>query len=362
MSATAAPASSVRERRGFREHPLVRLVMVRFLEFWREPEAVFWVFIFPILLAAGLGIAFRERPPEAVKVGVLVSDPAAGALTDAIARDPRLEVVPLDDSAGMHALRTGRIALFAIPRAARTVEYRYDDTRPDARTARLLVDDAVQRAAGREDVATVRERRVREPGARYIDFVVPGLLAMNLMGSGIWGVGFTIVEARRRKLLKRLIATPMSRAQYLASFILSRLAMLVLEVGGFLAFGILVFGVPARGSFGTIALVALTSALAFSAIGLLVASRVRTIEGASGLMNLVMLPMWIFSGVFFSASNFPDAAQPVIQALPLTAAVDALRATLLEGASVVALAPELAILAAWLSLSFASALALFRWR
>ncbi len=362
MSATASPASPVRERRGLREHPLARLVAVRFLEFWREPEAVFWVFIFPILLAAGLGIAFRERPPEAVKVGVLVSDPAAGALTDAIARDPRLEVVPLDDSAGMHALRTGRIALFAIPRAGRTVEYRYDDTRPDARTARLLVDDAVQRAAGREDVATVRERRVREPGARYIDFVVPGLLAMNLMGSGIWGVGFTIVEARRRKLLKRLIATPMSRAQYLASFILSRLAMLVLEVGGFLAFGIFVFGVPARGSFGTVVLVALTSALAFSAIGLLVASRVRTIEGASGLMNLVMLPMWIFSGVFFSASNFPDAAQPVIQALPLTAAADALRATLLEGASLVALAPELAILAAWLSVSFASALALFRWR
>jgi ABC-type multidrug transport system permease subunit len=225
-----------------------------------------------------------------------------------------------------------------------------------------MVDDAIQRAAGRRDVATVRERHVREPGARYIDFVIPGLLAMNLMGSGIWGVGFTIVEARRKKLLKRLVATPMSRSQYLASFILARLAMLVLEVGGLLGFGIWVFGVPARGSLGTLVLVTLISALAFSAIGLMVASRVRTMEGASGLMNLVMLPMWIFSGVFFSASNFPDAAQPFIQALPLTASADALRATLLEGASLGALAGELGILGAWLAVAFSAALALFRWR
>ena len=362
MSATSAPVSVVRERRGISEYPLTQLVLVRFLEFWREPEAVFWVFIFPILLAAGLGIAFRQRPPEVIKVGVLVSEPYAGTVSDAIARDERLEVIALDDSAGMHALRTGRIALLAVPGAERTVEYRFDDTRPDARNARLLVDDAIQRAAGRRDAARVQERHVREPGARYIDFVIPGLLAMNLMGSGIWGVGFTIVESRRKKLLKRFIATPMSRAQYLSSFILARLIMLVLEVGGLLGFGIWVFGVPARGSFGTIVLVTLTAALAFSAIGLLVASRVRTLEGASGLMNLVMLPMWIFSGVFFSASNFPDAAQPFIQALPLTAAADALRATLLEGASVPALASELGILSAWLAVSFSAALALFRWR
>jgi ABC-2 type transport system permease protein len=359
----SSPTSSpvIRERRGLREYPLVQLAWVRFLEFWREPEAVFWVFIFPILLAAGLGLAFRQRPPEVVRVGVLVSEPGAGAISDAIARDTRLEVVPLDDSAGMHALRTGQIALFAVPRAG-MVEYRYDDTRPDARTARLMVDDAIQRAAGRRDLAAVRESHVREPGARYIDFVVPGLLAMNLMGSGIWGVGFTIVEARRKKLLKRLIATPMSRAQYLASFILSRLVMLILEVGGFLAFGIFVFGVPARGSLGTIVLVSLITAFAFSAMGLLVASRARTLEGASGLMNLVMLPMWIFSGIFFSASNFPNAAQPFIQALPLTAAADALRATLLEGASLGALAPEFAVLGGWLVVSFSAALVLFRWR
>jgi ABC-type multidrug transport system permease subunit len=360
MSHASAPL--VRDRRGWREHPLAQLVRVRFLEFWREPEAVFWVFIFPILLAAGLGIAFRQRAPEVVKIGVLETAAEAPAVGEAIARDARLEVVALGDSAGMHALRTGRVALFVVPHEGRAVEYRYDDTRPDAQNARLLVDDAIQRAAGRQDVATVREQHVREPGARYIDFVIPGLLAMNLMGSGIWGVGFTIVEARRKKLLKRFVATPMSRSQYLASFILARLAMLVLEVGGLLGFGIWVFGVPARGSLGTLVIVTLIAALAFSAIGLLVASRVRTMEGASGLMNLVMLPMWIFSGVFFSASNFPNAAQPFIQALPLTAAADALRATLLEGTSLAGLAGEMGILGAWLVVAFSAALMLFRWR
>ena len=201
-----------------------------------------------------------------------------------------------------------------------------------------------------------------EPGSRYIDFLIPGLLGMNLMGSGIWGIGFAIVDARKRKLLKRLIATPMPRAEYLLSFILSRLTLLILEVATLIGFGILVFGVPMRGSPLQLFAICLLSAFAFSALGLLVASRVRTMEGASGLMNLVMLPMWVFSGVFFAWSRYPAAVQPFIRALPLTAANDALRGTMLQGAAWSAVAPELGILAAWLVLCFALALALFRWK
>jgi ABC-type multidrug transport system permease subunit len=203
---------------------------------------------------------------------------------------------------------------------------------------------------------------VHERGSRYIDFLVPGLLGMNLMGSGIWGVGFAIVDARKKRLLKRLIATPMSRAQYLASFVLSRLTLLIIEVGLLLGFGVLVFGVPIRGPLPVLIAVCLLSSLAFTSMGLLVSSRVQTMEGASGLMNLVMLPMWIFSGVFFSASRFPDSLQPFIQALPLTAVVDALRANILRGAGWHAVAPELGIVLAWLGVSFLLALKLFRWR
>jgi len=348
--------------RSWTGHPLVQLTLVRFREFYREPEAVFWVFAFPVLLTAGLGIAFRSQPPERTPVAVVADSPGSSALTAALGASETLATRTLGDSAAAEALRTGQVALVIVPGARGTVEYRYDRERPDARTARLLVDAALQEAAGRRDPLAVTERVVSEPGSRYVDFVVPGLLGMNLMGSGIWGLGFAIVDARRKKLLKRLIATPMSRSQYLASFVLSRLAMLIVEVALLLGFAVLAFGVPLRGSLGTLSVLCLLSSLAFGALGLLLASRARTVEGVSGLMNLVMLPMWIFSGVFFSASRFPDALQPFIQALPLTAVIDALRATMLEGAGLAQLGPELAVIGAWLVLSFLLAVRLFRWR
>jgi ABC-2 type transport system permease protein len=340
----------------------VQLTRVRYREFFREPEAVFWVFIFPVLLAAGLGIAFRNRAPDLISVAVVASDTAPPRIVEALRKTAGLEVSTSSESAAGEALRTGEISIVVLPSPDGSVEYRYDDTRPESRIARLVVDDVLQRAAGRQDLLPLSERLIHERGSRYIDFLVPGLLGMNLMGSGIWGVGFAIVDARKKRLLKRLIATPMSRPQYLASFVLSRLTLLVIEVGLLLGFGALVFGVPFRGSLLVLGAVCVLSSLAFTSLGLLVSSRVQTMEGASGLMNLVMLPMWIFSGVFFSASRFPEAIQPFIQALPLTAVVDALRANILRGAGWQALGPELLVILAWMAVSFILALRLFRWR
>jgi ABC-2 type transport system permease protein len=340
---------------------IVQLTLARFREFYREPEAVFWVFIFPILLAAGLGIAFRNRPAEASRIAV-VNGSANVALVDSLRKAPGIVVETLDDSAAATALRTGRVAMVLVPRPDGTIDYRFDDARPESRTARLVVDRAVQRAAGREDPVRVTETRVSERGSRYIDFVVPGLLGMNLMGSGIWGIGFAIVDARKKKLLKRLIATPMSKAEYLASFLFFRLSLLAFEVATLIGFGALVFDVPLRGSFLQLVTICVLGSLAFGGLGLLVASRARTMEGSSGLMNLVMLPMWVFSGVFFSSGNFPDATQPFIQALPLTAVNDALRANMLQGASWATVSSEIAIVAAWLVVTFTLALRLFRWR
>ena len=339
---------------------LAQLTLARLREFLREPDAVFWTFAFPLLLAAGLGIAFRNRPPDVPRIAVVqayTADTVAQRL-----REGGLRVELLADSAAAHALRTGRVALVVRPLDDGGVAYVYDEAREDARSAQLLVDDAVQRGAGRTDPVRAEERLVSERGSRYIDFVVPGLLGMTLMGSGVWGVGFVIVDARKRKLLKRLAATPMSRSEYLASFLCMRLFLLVLELvilGGFAAW---VFDVPMRGSFGQLFLIALVAAFSFSALGLLVASRVRTVEGVQGLMNVVMMPMWIFSGVFFSAANFPEVMQPVIQALPLTALNDALRANMLEGAGWAVITPELGIMMLWLVAAFVSALRLFRWR
>lgn len=341
---------------------LRELTNVRIREFRREPEAVFWTFAFPVLLAIGLGIAFRNKPADVVHVGVV-----AGAGSDSIiavlgrTKAVTFDVVPTLDS-GLAALRNGKSALVVVPGEGRTIEYRFDDTRPDARNARLLVDDVIQRGSGRADPLATSDSIVREAGSRYIDFVIPGLLGMNIMGGSIWGLGFAIVDGRRKKLLKRLVATPMSRAEYLMAFVISRLGVLIAEVVVVLGFAVVAFGVPMRGSLLQLAVIVLMSTFAFGGLGLLIASRVQTIEAVSGLANASMVPMWVLSGVFFSSENFPQAIQPFIKALPLTATNDALRATMLRGDGWVSVLPEIAILVVWAIVCGWLALKLFRWR
>ena len=336
---------------------LAQLTLMRLREFLREPEQLFWVFIFPILLAAGLGIAFRNRPPDVIDIAAVTPE-----LAHSLAPEKLLGVQQLSRPAAEEALRAGKVALVAAPGPDGTVVFQYDDTNPEGRAARMLADAAIQRASGRTDPVASTDRLVRERGSRYIDLLVPGLLGMNLMGSAIWGLGFAIVDARRKKLMKRLITTPMPRPFYLLSFVLSRLLLLVVEVGVLVGFGVVVFRVPVRGSLPGLAVLCVLGSLSFSALGLLIASRARTIEAVSGLMNLVMMPMWILSGVFFSAQRFPGAVQPMIRALPLTAAIDGLRANMLRGASLAQMSPQLGVLGVWLIVCFALALKLFRWR
>jgi len=338
------------------ESSLFQLTTTRFRLFFREPEAVFWIFVFPILLAVGLSIAFRNRPADVLQVAATTPQ-----LTNSLNSDRGLTAITLDEVEGAKALATGRILVLAVQQPG-GVAFNYDNTNPDARTARLIAERAVEKAAGQQESVEVSDRQVHETGARYIDFVIPGLLGMNLMSSAIWGLGFAIVEARQKKLLKRLVASPMPRWQYLASFLLSRLLLLVIEVVVFLGFARLVFGVPFRGPLWQLGLICVLTSLSFSALGLLIASRAKTMEAASGLMNLVMLPMWILSGVFFSATRFPNSIQPFIRALPLTATIDALRGNMLQGTSLTHLVAPVGILLAWLLVSFSISLQIFRWR
>ncbi len=338
---------------------MYQLALSRMREFYREPEAVFWVFGFPIVLAFALGLAFRNTGPGKLQVGV-VAGTGDSAVAAALAASPRLVPAVLDTATARLRLKTGRVALLVVP--GDPVVYRYDSTRTESRLARLEVDDALQRARGRKDLIVVRDDRAVAPGSRYIDFLIPGLLGMNLLGSGIWGVGFSVVQARQRKLLKRYLATPMRRSHYLLSFILSRLVFLIVEVVALVGFGWLLFGVAVRGSFASLAGLTVLGSFAFAGLGLLVASRAKTIEGVSGLMNLVMLPMWILSGTFFSYSRFPNAMIPFVKALPLTALNDALRAVMIDGAAVTALGTPIVIVVAWGAVSFVVALRIFRWR
>lgn len=340
-----------------RSGPLFQLTLLRFREFVREPEAVFWNFAFPLLLTAGLGVAFREQPPQPLPVAA-VSAPLAAALR----ADPQLRVQEQTHDGALALLRNGRVTMVAEPGPDASTIYHFDANNPDARAARMVVDRAVQVAAGRRDPVPVSNALVREPGSRYIDFLVPGMIGMGLMNGGMWGLVFSIVDTRRRKLLKRIVATPMPRHYYLLSFLCWRLVLLPFEVGIPLGFSVLAFGVPLRGSAWELALLCLLGALTFGAVGLLISSRARTIEGASGIMNLVQLPMWIVSGVFFSAERFPEAVQPLVRALPLTALIDAMRGNMLQGTPLTQMAAQLAPLAVCLVGCFAVALKIFRWR
>ena len=352
-----APSHVVKGRIGWTGHPLVQLTLVRIREFSREPEAVFWAIFFPVLLTAGLGLAFRSQPTEVLKVAT----PSA-ALAKSMQGDASLDISIVDAAEARRALAIGRVLLVAEEMPGGAVRFRYDDTNPEGRAAKSAAEAAIQRAAGRRDPVSVDDQLVREPGSRYVDFVVPGLVGLGIMSNCLWGLGFSIVDARRRKLTKRLIATPMPRSYYLLSYLFWRMLILVVEVGVPIGFGALAFGVPVRGRLIDLVAIAVVASLAFSAMGLLLASRARTIEAVSGLMNLVQVPMWILSGVFFSAQRFPALVQPLIKALPLTAVIDALRAHMLQGAALVDVAPQLGTLGAWLVLCFVLAMRLFRWR
>jgi ABC-2 type transport system permease protein len=357
-----APGAAARGGRaavGARLQPLLELTKARLREFYREPGMIFWVFGFPVLMAIGLGMAFRSQPPERPAVAILAAPehPLAQALVASQLVAPVLET----EARALCGLARARYVLLLDLRGPEPV-YRYDPMLRDARLARAYVDAELERAAGRRDLLAPRDEPQSVPGTRYIDFLMPGLIALNLMGSSLWGVGYSLVVARKRKLLRRFAVTAMRRSDYLLSYFLSRMVFLALELGVLVAFGVLAFGTKVQGSYPGLILFALLGAAAFAGLGVLIGARVDNTEVAQGWMNFIQLPMWVLSGAYFSNERFPDWLQPIIRALPLTALVDALRRIYNEAASLGQLWPQLALLSAWTLASFALAVRTFRWQ
>src|SRR5450432_1562323 len=339
------------------------LLLSRLRELQREPEVIFWVFGFPLILALGLGIAFRDKPADRTSIAI-VSGPAAQDTLAMIQRSPQKSLIHaevLDQSQALQGFRLGKYDLVVEPGENGNLQYRYDPARPESVLSRAEVDAALQSAAGRKDTIPTTTVTSSEPGSRYIDFLVPGMLGMNTMNAAMWGIGFALVEMRQRKLLKRFVATPMRRTDFLLALLSSRLILMLVEVTLLLGFGVLAFHMRILGSPLSILMIGAVGAISFGGLGLLTASRAQKIESASGLMNLVMMPMWIFSGVFFSGERFPAVVQPFIKALPLTALNDALRATILDGASLASQSGRILVLVVWGCVSFVLALRWFRW-
>ena len=348
------------DSRSFFQYPLIQLMLARVREFYREPQAVFWVYGFPVLIVVALGIAFRNKPAENAAVDV-VAGPAADDVVKQLQASGKFTARAFDAETCRRQLRTGKSDLVIVPQTGGGYEFDYDPTRPESVLARNAADDVLQRAAGRKDPVPTHDQEMKEPGGRYIDFLVPGLVGMNLMGGGLWGVGFVTVDMRIRKLLKRFLATPMRKNHFLTAIMLSRLLFMLPEMLVIIGFAWLTFGVAVQGSLWAVLFLIVLGGFTFSGIGLLVASRARTVETVSGLMNLVMLPMWVLSGIFFRSDRFPDVIQPFIQVLPLTPLINALRAIFLEGASLASLWSQVLILVAWGLTTFLLALRWFRW-
>ena len=339
------------------------LLGARMKELFREPEVVFWIFLFPILLAFGLGIAFRNKPVDKVNVVFAQQDGSERLqeLLKSSSNGPQFNIQVQAPEQAANSFRLGKVDLEILPDGKGGAEYVYDPARPESLLARNVVDDALQNAAGRKPSLPSSSRVNSEPGSRYIDFLIPGLLGMNLMGSGMWGIGFALVDMRARKLLKRFVATPMRRGDFLLALASSRLILMIIELFIVLGFGILMFHMRVMGSWGAIVLVAFIGAMTFAGLGLLTASRAQKLETANGLMNLIMMPMWIFSGIFFSYERFPAKVLPVIRALPLTALNDSLRAVILEGKTLSSQAEPIAVMCLWGGISFLVAVRIFRW-
>ena len=357
------PVPQSSPRRNGRWSGYNHLLRARLLELKREPEVVFWVFVFPLLLALGLGIAFRNKPADAASITIVEGAGSQDAQA-LLARSPqhdlfKIQVLPVGEA--QKAFRLGKFDLVIEPDGKGGFEYRYDPARPESVLAKSEANDALQSAAGRKDVVETKAVTSSEPGSRYIDFLIPGLLGMNLMNSGMWGIGFALVDMRQRKLLKRFVATPMRRGDFLLAIMTSRLLLMVIEIGLLLVFGVIFFHMRVLGSVFSIAAIGGLGSLTFGGVGLLTASRAQKIESISGLINLVMMPMWIFSGVFFSYERFPAVIHPLIKVLPLTALNDALRASILEGTPLMHQWPRLVILTLWGGISFVLALKWFRW-
>ncbi len=345
-------------------NPLAELIKARLREFWREPGIVFWVFGFPLLMALGLGLAFRSKTPEKPLVALVRVDqsPASDKLARALVQSDQLKAeLYADQASAFRALTRARVDVVA-ELSESGVRYRYDPTQDKSPHAQLLADDVLQEASGRTRPLASERTVVSEPGSRYIDFLLPGLIGMNLMGSSMWGVGYNLVVARKRKLLRRYAVTPMKRSHFLLSYFISRSLFLVLELGALLAFGALIFGCELQGSLLAFCVVAFAGAASFAGISLLIGARVENTESANGWMNLIQLPMWVLGGTFFSYERFPEFLHLPIELLPLTALINGLRAIYNDGIGLMSLGFPLAVLAVWGGAGYLLALRSFKWQ
>lgn len=355
MSAEGLPQTRAsRATRPFAQRQFAQLVRYRLLRILRDREYLIWGFVFPTIMASVLALAFRPSPLEPVRV-VVVEAAGADALEQRLRGASELVLERATEADALAKLARGTAGVVVRPGEPPTVLEA--PAREDSRAGRLLVERALSGAP----TAVLERREVEQPGARYVDFLIPGLLALTLMMNSLNQVGLSLAEMKRGKLLKRLAASPLSRAQFYLSLALARLVVALFECSFFLLLGRLAFGVPIQGSLVEIVAFALVASGSFAMISLVMGLLAKTFETYSGLNSLFTTPMVVASGVFFSSEKFPQLVQPLLKVLPLTALADGLRALILEGRPLTSLWFELAVLAVWGLVPYLLSLRALKW-
>lgn len=338
-------------------------VKCRWREFRREPSAFFWVIFMPILWMIALGFAFSDPKPEVYSIGWYSSadnQEEHKKVLGLIENDPQLKVNTGSKEKLNPLLKMGEISLvFSIEDDV--LQFKLDPINPVATRAKAYVDRILQAGYGRENVLTVTTEVIKAKGSRYVDFLIPGLLGLSIMSTSLFGVGMTIVSNRKENLLKRYVASPMPPYEYVVSHIVGRVITLATEFAAIFIAGWIIFDFHVYGNFISYCLFAILGAAAFTGIGILCGSRTRSIPFISGITNLIMIPMTMVCGVFFSYAAFPEWMKAWIKFLPLTALNDGLRKIALEGQSIFQLQFEISVLVVFTVVTAIAATKAFKW-
>lgn len=344
---------------------LIEMTKGRWREFCREPSAMFFVILMPIVWMILLGVMFSSSKTEHYRIGLALANftesSQSKVVSLALEADHSLTVLTDSLSVLKNQLKRNNIALIVNKIDENGVQFIFDPSNPQSIQAKRLVSDRIQTALGRQDVIAISDQPQSMPGGRYVDFLIPGLLALSLLTTSLFGTGMTIVANRRENLLKRYCVTPMKFSDYILSHIIGRYLIAVVETITILSAGFVLFDFHIYGSKFDFFLLILLGTGAFTAIGILAGSKTKNTSAYNGMVNLLSLPMMLLAGVWFSKTYFPSWLADIAQYLPLTALVDALRSIALEGATLGSVSFEILVLLGYGIASAVTAGKIFRW-
>jgi len=362
-------------------HPLLQLIAIRYKEFIREPGIVFWTIIFPVLMAWGLGMAFTGNGNLPTTVAWLenkghnqafhqfidnaemqTNENGQNYFVKALKTEDLgtslFHFIPSDSSGAIQMMKQGK-AQMALQETADSLVFLFDPHNSEAKLAYLVLSQAIENPEKTSRLAQMRP--LTAVGSRYIDFLIPGLIALGIMNSFLWGISYALIDMRVKKLMRRMVATPMKKSHFLISHFFARISLAFVEAFILISFSKYFFDIKLEGSWLAFIFIFLAGNIAFTGIGILISSRTSNSRVGTGLINVISLPMTILSGIFFSYHNFPDHIVKIIEVLPLTILADNIRSVFIEGAGILDVLPGgLILLVLGLTL-FGIGLKVFKW-